>query len=121
MVFTQRSYSKPLDSKQKMKTMSDVQTDGTLLAWAIAGVGAVVTALVSSVAYLFRKSEYDNALAIKVLQERNDKQELSAEKLSDHIQKCEDDRTKLFSQTAVLGSQVASLEARIEFHERKSA
>lgn len=102
-----------------MKTMSDVQTDGTLLAWVIAGVGAILTTLVSTVAYLFRKSEYDNAQAIKVLQDQNEKQEAYSNKLSDHIQRCEDDRTKLFSQTAVLGSQVASLESRIKAHEGK--
>lgn len=102
-----------------MKTMSDVQTDGTLLAWVIAGVGAILTTLVSTVAYLFRKSEYDNAQAIKVLQSQNEKQEAYCNKLSDHIQNCENDRTKLFSQTAVLGSQVASLESRIKAHEGK--
>ena len=100
--------------------MADVQTDGTLLAWVIAAVGAIVTTLVSTVAYLFRKSEYDNAQAIKVLQAQNEKQEAYSCKLSEHVQRCEDDRTQLFSQTAVLGSQVASLEERLKSHEGKN-
>jgi hypothetical protein len=100
-----------------MKAMSDVQTDSTLLAWVIAGVGGVVTTLVSVVAYLFRKSEYDNAQAILSLEERNEKQDIEHEKMVMHIQRCEDDRTQLFSQTAVLGAQVAALAERVKIYE----
>lgn len=81
--------------------------DNSYMGWVLAGVASIVGTLSTVVAYLFRKSEFDNAQAIKKLEEHNAE---VAKKADD----CEKDRTTLFATCEVLKVKVENLETTIK-------
>lgn len=85
--------------------MSDVQDSG-LVGWALAGVGGVVSALLTGVVTLFRMRESENAKAIQRL-------ESSHAEISMKSDKCEADRVELFAKCQVLDCKLQLLEQQI--------
>jgi hypothetical protein len=85
--------------------MSDSHNE--IVPWVLAGVGTVVGALSTALVYVFRKSEFDNAEAIKELKESN-------RIVSDKADKCEEDRHLLFAQCEVFKTKMETLESRVQ-------
>lgn len=101
--------------------MTDVNSDSTLIAWAMAAGGTIVAALASTVAFLFKTVGSQNEKAILALQVQNAKQETIVATLTQQVHQCEEDRGKLFCETAVLREKVELMDVRIKTNERKLA
>lgn len=74
--------------------------------WVLAGIGAIVSTLLTGVITLFRLRETENAKAISKL-------EITLEETMKRADKCEDDRTHLFSTCEVLKYKVETLEQKV--------
>jgi len=85
--------------------MSDQNNE--IIPWVLAGVTTVAGALSTAVVYMFRKSEFDNAEAIKELKESN-------RIVSDKADKCEADRHVLFGQCEVMKAKMEMLESKMQ-------
>jgi len=80
--------------------------DETIIPWVLAGVGTIVSALLTGVVGLFRLRETENA---KVLEEHKTK----IAHLELKSDKCDEDRSKLFAQCEVNSFEIKSLKERI--------
>ena len=78
-----------------------------LLPWALAGVGGVVSALLTGLVSLFRLREQENAKNIAELKEKVCVIEAKADK-------CEEDRSELRTNYAVLQHEFDALKLRIQ-------
>lgn len=74
--------------------------------WVLAGVGAVISTLLSGLIALFRIRESEITRNITKL-------ELSLDETMKRADKCEDDRTHLFSTCEVLKYKVETLEQKV--------
>lgn len=74
--------------------------------WVLAGIGAVVSTLLTGVVTLFRMRESENTAAIAKLEQ-------SLTEVSDKADKCEEDRHLLFTSCEVLKIKLDLLEKRI--------
>lgn len=87
--------------------------DETIIPWVLAGVGTIVSALLTGVVALFRLREVENAKRetenAKVLDEHKTK----IAHLELKSDKCEEDRSKLFAQCEVNTFEIKSLKERI--------
>jgi hypothetical protein len=81
------------------------ETNG-LTGWVLAGIGAIVSTLLTGVVTLFRMRESENTAAIAKL-------EKSLTEVSSKADKCEEDRHVLFTSCEVLKIKLEVLEKRI--------
>jgi len=77
-----------------------------LTGWVLAGIGAIVSTLLTGVVTLFRMRESENTAAIAKL-------EKSLAEVSDKADKCEEDRHLLFTSCEVMKIKLDVLEKRI--------
>ncbi len=92
-------------------------TDNGLLPWALAGVGGVVSTLLTGLVWLFRLRESENAKAIAEMKDVHAKAiaELKAahEVAQAKSDKCEEDRSQLFARCEVLEVKLAHVEQKV--------
>lgn len=81
------------------------ETSG-LTGWVLAGIGAIVSTLLTGVVTLFRMRESENAQAITKLE-----QNLAT--INGKADKCEEDRHLLFTSCKVLETKMAMLDSRM--------
>lgn len=74
--------------------------------WVLAGIGAIVSTLLTGVITLFRMRETETARNISKL-------EMALEETAKKADKCEDDRAHLFSTCEVLKYKVETLEQKV--------
>lgn len=78
-----------------------------IIPWVLATLGALGTAAGTTIAYLFRKNEYDNAQAITRLEGANNILTIKSDK-------CEADRTVLFAKCERNAERIEWLERRLQ-------
>lgn len=102
--------------------MSGDGSDSGLIPWVLAGVGAIMSTLLTGVVALFRMRENENAKAIAELKE-------SHAVVTAKADKCEEDRSKLFARCEVLEVKLKHVEDKLakidlegtQFSHRKQA
>ena len=80
--------------------------NGGFTGWVLAGIGAIVSTLLTGVVTLFRMRENENAKAIIKL-------ETSLSEVSNKADKCEEDRHILFTNCKVLETKMQMLDSRM--------
>jgi chromosome segregation ATPase len=78
----------------------------SLTGWVLAGIGGIMSTLLTGLVTLFRMRENENTKAIAELKEK-------ATVLEERSEKCESDRAELSSSCAVLKTKMEFLEQRI--------
>ena len=86
-------------------TMFNDETGG-FTGWVLAGIGAIVSTLLTGVVTLFRMRENENSKAITKL-------ETSLTHFSEKADKCEQDRHVLFTNCKVLETKMQMLDSRM--------
>lgn len=89
------------------------EANNDIIPWLLTGVVTVIGALSTALVYVFRKTEYDNAQAIKELKESNLELKAGNRATNDKADKCEEDRHALFTQCAVMKGVLESNAAKI--------
>lgn len=82
------------------------EPSNSLITWVLGGISAVLATLATTIGYLYRKVESDNANQIKELK-------LQVEANREKADNCHEDRLELHSKCAALDSKVCYLEQTI--------
>lgn len=77
-----------------------------IIPWALAGIGAIVSALLTGVVSLFRLRESENAKQITEHKQKIEHLEIKSDK-------CEEDRNKLFTQCELHTFEIKQLKEKI--------
>lgn len=92
--------------------MSD-ESDMSLLPWILTGVVSVVGALSTALIYVFRKAEFDNAVAIKDLKDSNASLFAANANLYRMLAERDEERSKAVAQIEVLQYKLTHVEAKL--------
>ena len=84
------------------------ETQNAMTGWVTAGVAAIIAALSSTVAFLFKLRENENAKRITELR-------ADIESISLKADKCEEDRTNLKTECASLRGKIELLEVKLSY------
>ena len=93
-------------------TMFSEESNG-FTGWVLAGIGGIISTLLTALVSVIKVRENENAKAIKKLEDTNAKLESNVQQISDKADKCETDRHQLFTNCKVMECKLDLLEKRI--------
>jgi hypothetical protein len=86
---------------------------GGFTGWVLAGIGGIISTLMTALVSVIKVRENENAKAILKLEATNVKLETSLQTISDKADKCEADRHQLFTNCKVMECKLDLLEKRV--------